>query len=215
MKRILHCRTSCVLVIIMAVIFNFRSTLVVAQTTRNPSDVVVQSEGKIASNFHTLINKYRAEKLMLPLVWNDTLALAAKNHNQWMGVNDRLDHVERTKGDFYTGRDVTDRINYAAKMKGELYCGENILFFDFLLDTTSVISDSAAVMLAQEAFEIWRESPGHNANMLHPYMLHGASFHYANGLIWATNVFCGENNSRYYQSTSRKLKLFFRKMKQK
>jgi uncharacterized protein YkwD len=183
-----------------------------AQAASKEASALNQSEEKIALQFHTLINAYRDEKLILPLIWNDTLALAAKNHNQWMGVNDRLDHVERTKGEFYTGREVTDRINHAAKMKGELYCGENILFFDFIMDTTGVISDTVASFLALEAFEGWRESPGHNTNMLHRYKLHGVAFHYSNGLIWSTNVFCGEDNSQYYSSVKRKIQLHWRKL---
>jgi uncharacterized protein YkwD len=191
----------------MAVVFNFRSTLVVAQSTEKAADVVVQSEGKIASNFHTLINEYRAEKLMLPLVWNDTLALAAKNHNQWMEFNNDLDHTENKKGPYFTGRDITSRINYASNMKGDLFCGENILYFSFTIDTTAVIDDSTAFRIADEAFEMWRNSPGHNANMLRRFKLHGISFHYADNRIWATNVFCGEDNSPYYFSLKRKVQL--------
>jgi uncharacterized protein YkwD len=191
----------------MAVVFNFRSTLVVAQSTEKAADVVVQSEGKIASNFHTLINEYRAEKLMLPLVWNDTLALAAKNHNQWMEFNNDLDHTENKKGPYFTGRDMTTRINYASNMKGDLFCGENILYFSFTIDTTAVIDDSTAFRIADEAFEMWRNSPGHNANMLRRFKLHGISFHYADNRIWATNVFCGEDNSPYYFSLKRKVQL--------
>jgi uncharacterized protein YkwD len=195
---------------IMAVIFNFRSTLVVAQTTGNGADVVVQSEEKIALNFHTLINDYRGKKLMLSLVWNDTIAKAASNHTEWMSVYNNLDHVERTKGPRYTGREVTDRINYAANMRGQLYCGENILFFDYEMDTTAVIADSMAANLASKAFEMWRNSPGHNANMLSRFKFHGVSFHYANGVIWSTNVFCGEDTSKYYFSLRRRVQLIWR-----
>jgi uncharacterized protein YkwD len=200
------------LLLILAVSIN--SHLLSQSKTSNQS-ALAQSERLIEMKFHEIINEYRETKLMLPLTHNDTLGRAAKNHNKWMEFNDDLDHTENKKGSFFTGRDVTSRINYAANLKGDLFCGENILYFTFSLDTIRVIDDSTASLIAQEAFEIWKNSPGHNANMLRRFKLHGISFHYADNRIWATNVFCGEDNSRYYQSISRKLKLFFRKMKQK
>ena len=188
----------------MWVIFMVSSNLVLAQAPIELTDVVLQNEKKIALKFHSLINDYRAEKRKPPLIWNDTLYQAAANHNQWMAFHDDLDHVERTSGNYYTGREVTDRINYAAKMNGELYCGENCLFFTYEMDNTHAIADSMADEIALEAFLMWRSSPGHHANMVHPYKLNGTAFCYTNGLIWATDVFCGMNNGKSNSSARRK-----------
>ena len=195
------------LLMLLMILGGARNSFMLAQSNTSSQSTLAQSESLMAMQFHEIINEYRKSKLMLPLTFNDTLWRAAKNHNQWMEFNNDLDHTENKKGPYFTGRDITSRINYASNMKGDLFCGENILYFSFTIDTTAVIDDSTAFRIADEAFEMWRNSPGHNANMLRRFKLHGISFHYADNRIWATNVFCGEDNSPYYFSLKRKVQL--------
>jgi uncharacterized protein YkwD len=191
------------LLLLLVILGGVTNSFVLAQSSTSSQSALAQSESLIALKFHEIINEYRETNLMLPYTLNDTLCIAAKNHNKWMVFNDDLDHVEKKKGRYFTGREVNTRINYASNMKGDLFCGENILHFTFAL----VIDDSTAIVVAHEAFEMWRNSPGHNANMLRRFKLHGIAFDYADGLVWGTNVFCGEDSSHYYFSFKRKVQM--------
>lgn len=185
---------------------------VIAQCSAIEISAVNESEQKIAKKFHAMINAYRIENRIHPLKWNDTLCAAASNHSRWMAVNDELDHVEHIRGEYYTGREVTDRITYAYNRSGENYCGENCLYFTYDMDTTCVIADSVAEDIAREAFLIWRDSPGHNSNMLHPFSMHGVGFCYRAGVIWSTDVFFWRADRQNSKDTQRRPRLWITRL---
>jgi hypothetical protein len=95
--------------------------------------------------FLGLINQYRAQNGLEPLAMSPTLTTAARDHSQDMATQNYFDHTG------LNGSTFSQRIAAAGYPGGTL--AENI----FAGDPT-----------AQGAFEWWRNSPGHNANMLNP-----------------------------------------------
>jgi uncharacterized protein YkwD len=95
--------------------------------------------------FLGLINDYRAANGLAPLAMSPTLTTAARNHSQDMATQNYFDHTS------LNGSTFSQRIAAAGYPGGTT--AENI----FAGDQT-----------AAGAFEWWRNSPGHNANMLNP-----------------------------------------------
>ncbi len=100
--------------------------------------------------FLTLINNYRAQNGLPPLAMSNALYNAAEGHSYDMATRDYFSH---------TGSDGStpwDRIR-GAGYTYNTYLAENIVA-------------GYGVDSAQAAFNVWRNSPPHNANMLSPYM---------------------------------------------
>lgn len=95
--------------------------------------------------FLALINAYRAANGVGPLAMSPTLTTAARGHSQDMAAKNYFDH------NGLDGSTFSSRIAAAGYPGGTT--AENI----FAGDQT-----------AKGAFESWRNSPGHNANMLNP-----------------------------------------------
>ncbi|MBO3800410.1 MAG: PKD domain-containing protein [Candidatus Brockarchaeota archaeon] len=98
------------------------------------------------STFLTLINQYRQRNGLPPLSLSNTLTTAAQLHSEDMASRNYFSHTTPE------GKTFVDRIREA----GYTYAtclGENI---------------AAGFSTAQEAFEAWKNSPGHNQNMLNP-----------------------------------------------
>ncbi len=95
--------------------------------------------------FLGLINQYRAQNGLEPLAMSPTLTTAARDHSQDMGTQNYFDHTG------LNGSTFSQRIAAAGYPGGTT--AENIF---------------AGGQTAQGAFESWRNSPGHNANMLNP-----------------------------------------------
>ena len=93
--------------------------------------------------FLTLINNHRAQNGKGPLAASMTLSKAAQWKSNDMGVNDYFAHDDLT-------RSWVDRIRDCG-YGYNTYLGENI---------------AAGISSAQSAFDLWKNSPGHNANML-------------------------------------------------
>ena len=126
--------------------------------------------------FHQLINKYRLSKGLKTLYWDDRMWLAARNHNLYLWKLGDLTHDETKNGNFYSGIKPWDRMQFvmydAYKMK--IY-GENCLY-NFSYDNVNSLNENA-LSIAEQSFEQWKKSPGHNANMLNvEYSAHGTSF---------------------------------------
>lgn len=96
-----------------------------------------------------LINTHRDDNGQAPLTWDDRLGVAAQNHSDDMTAHGSSSH---TGSD---GSNPHDRI-VAAGYPGASSWGENIF--------ESAPNDPSA----QSAFTWWKNSPGHNANMLSP-----------------------------------------------
>ncbi|MBO3800504.1 MAG: PKD domain-containing protein [Candidatus Brockarchaeota archaeon] len=98
------------------------------------------------STFLTLINQYRQRNGLPPLSLSNTLTTAAQLHSEDMASRNYFSHTTPE------GKTFVDRIREA----GYTYAtclGENI---------------AAGFSTAQEVFEAWKNSPGHNQNMLDP-----------------------------------------------
>ncbi|HWV37059.1 MAG TPA: CAP domain-containing protein [Vulgatibacter sp.] len=105
--------------------------------------------------FLHLINAYRAQHGAPCLSPSPTMNEAADYMSREMGEKGFLSHNEPPcdeTGEACTGRDPFDRIEAFGHV-GWTAAGENI---------------AAGTMTAQEAFEVWRDSPGHDANMRAP-----------------------------------------------
>ena len=93
-----------------------------------------------------LINDYRAEHGLAPLVLSQTLTLAAEYHSASMGTHDYFDHQLVVEGVAWWENIYGHGYPYP-----DAWLGENI---------------AAGHAEATEAFRQWRESPTHHANML-------------------------------------------------
>lgn len=104
------------------------------------TDPTIDSEEQA---FLTLINNYRAENGRGPLALSYTLSKAAQWKSQDMGANAYFAHDDLSRSWIQRIRDCGYSYN--------TYIGENI---------------AAGYQSAASVFEGWRNSPGHNSNML-------------------------------------------------
>lgn len=112
-----------------------------ADTREEPDPAACLDEQEAA--FLELINDYRAENDAEPLTATKTLNVASYGHSKDMADNDYFDHESQD------GRQPEDRMEEAGYDGSTT--GENI---------------AAGYPTAEEVFEVWRESEGHNENML-------------------------------------------------
>lgn len=132
--------------------------------------------------FHQRINEYRLENGLTTLYWDERMWLAARNHNVYMSKT-KYGHDEKRGAVGFTGVAPSDRIQFVTYngFKMSLY-GENILM-NFSADYPSLLVDNAK-NIAEDSFEMWRKSPPHNKNMLHPdFFAHGTSFYNGNNKL--------------------------------
>jgi uncharacterized protein YkwD len=101
---------------------------------------------KEAAAFLVLINNYRQQNNLAPLIASHDLGAAAEHHSEDMADKNYFNHTG------LDGSSPKDRI-VAHGYAFDTFWGENI---------------SAGRANAQEAFDAWKASPGHNANMLSP-----------------------------------------------
>ena len=113
-----------------------------AADTRDKPDPAACLDEREAE-FLELINDYRAENDLDPLEPSKTLNVASYGHSKDMADNDYFDHESQD------GRQPEDRMADAGYEGSPT--GENI---------------AAGYPTAEEVFEVWRESEGHNENML-------------------------------------------------
>lgn len=102
------------------------------------------------AQFLVLINQYRAQNGLQPLLVSDVITVACYRHNSDMAKYSFFNH-NTVQSDYYTpGATPWDRMR-AEGYNYNTYMGENI---------------AAGYPTAAAVFEGWRNSPGHNANML-------------------------------------------------
>ena len=130
------------------------------------------------------INGLRIERGCSPLQLNDTLKKAAQLHSEYMSENSELTHEEK-KSRYAT----PEKRVKSQKGKNLDAIGENVYQsgpHDFPLNKKQLNS------IAENAFEWWKNSPGHYANMINPeYSLgdFGFSVNPSTKIIYATHVF--------------------------
>jgi|GEM_PF-2087373 len=146
MKRLLRCLATLALVLM---------PLMPTPMTRGISQIALAADPYcLDANdqaFLKLINDYRIANQLSPLTPSPTLGTAAQLHSQDMAVNDYSSH---TGLDGSSPADRMNRAGYPTSQAGSW--GENIYW------------GSGSLGTPQSAFNWWRNSPGHNANMLNP-----------------------------------------------
>jgi uncharacterized protein YkwD len=100
--------------------------------------------------FLHLLNHYRQENGAGPLLLSDTLALSALHHSQDMAHYSFFSHSTAASSHYAVGAQPWDR------MRAEGY------------DYNTLMAENIAVgcQTAERCFELWRNSPSHNAAML-------------------------------------------------
>ncbi|MBO3804013.1 MAG: PKD domain-containing protein, partial [Candidatus Brockarchaeota archaeon] len=106
------------------------------------------------SNFLVLINQYRQENGVAPLKVSSALTTAAQRHSEDMAAHNYFSHES------LDGRTPIDRMR-AAGYTYDTAWGENIAAGYYW-------RGGSYSYTAEDVFENWRNSPGHNANMLNP-----------------------------------------------
>jgi uncharacterized protein YkwD len=110
--------------------------------------------------FHNLLNNYRVQNGLVPVLFDMDIQEAAEWMSNDMGQYDYFNHTDRL------GRSPWDRMCHYG------YCfntwkGENI---------------AAGYSTSQAVFDAWRNSPGHNSNMLGAnFRVHGIGYVYVAG----------------------------------
>jgi uncharacterized protein YkwD len=152
------------------------------------SDSIQYVERLAAYLFHQKLNSYRVAEGLKATLWDDSLWLACRNHSQWMNVNNLLSHDEKTGTTAFSGKSPGDRYSFATSDNGKSqWCGENALYN--YSATGNNVSDIAE-RVAQNSFEQWQASPGHNANMLYENAyVEGTAFIINHDQVWATSLF--------------------------
>jgi uncharacterized protein YkwD len=178
----------------------------------------LQLERMTSLVFHNMINEYRVSKKLKTLFWDEKLWLAARNHNLYLiNCSRQLTHTEVEKCGFFTGRYPEDRVDFVTHNSRDFTNAgyENCHLSGFLssIDQSDLELDEIDSFLeltweemlekarvsAQDAFDGWRESMGHNLNMLNSdHLTHGTSFVLGrtNYVMFATSVFA--QKQRYY-----------------
>ena len=121
-----------------------------------PASAASYSPSSEECAFLGLINNYRAQNHLGKLSLVVTLGAAARHHSNDMAAHNYLSHT------LYDGTSAhQNMINYGYPSSG--YWGENI-YAGYGTGSNGVSNSSA-----QGAFNWWRSSPGHNANMLNSH----------------------------------------------
>lgn len=143
-----------------------------------------------AIEFHKLLNEYRKSEGKNELIFDETLWIASRNHCEYMNERNVLKHTQN-KGDkkskVFTGKEPGDRYNYAAGGNAKYnWSGENALY-NFSGNGDDY--EQKAIDIAQQSLEQWKNSPGHNENMLGNHAFEGTAFIITYGKVWGTSLF--------------------------
>ena len=134
------------------------------------TDSVLRFEYACAMEFHKYLNDYRTSRRLKPLRWNDTLWIVAMNHGIYLNENGLFSHQQIARKSLFSGVQPGNRYNFVVKSKQNISgYGENLFMMSFYNQNTPAHH-------ALEAFNAWKESPGHNKNMLYKsYDEHGTA----------------------------------------
>ena len=183
-------------------------------------DSMLMLERMASFHFHQLINEYRLSKEKSIIYWDDKLWLAARNHNVYLlKNNNNLSHYETGSNNYYTGDQPENRVDYVSyyshefKMAGFENCavdGEMIPnSYDFNAYGEFQLNNSVdqAKSVAKDMFEMWKNSTGHNQNMLDSeHLAHGTSFIFGEYARYGTSVFM--QNQKYFSPDSISLSFY-------
>lgn len=174
-------------------------------------DPMLQLEWLTSFHFHQLINEYRSSKKYKRIYWDHKLWMTSRNHNVYL-LRDlkHLSHNQSKNNSFYSGRYPEDRVEYVTYQSKEFesagYENCNFSGFSFSLDRINQgivdnqdkeAMNKLAKSTAEDGFESWKNSMGHNQNMLNEdHIAHGTSFVFGHDGVYATSVFA--NKQKYY-----------------
>lgn len=122
-----------------------------------------------------LINEYRQQNGLEPLLLSDPLSRAAEHHSEDMGRYGFFSHITQASSYYPVGADHTVR----AAQEG----------YDYNTGTAENLAYGQPT--AEAVFEAWRTSPNHNANMLGDYRVIGIGLVWVGGTPYWTTVFGG------------------------
>jgi uncharacterized protein YkwD len=164
-------------------IYDFSS--LIKQTERDSTTYI---ERLAALEFHKLINEYRKSLKIDTIAWNETLWIASRNHCVWMASVDQLSHTQKTSNAYFTGTNPGDRYDYASGGKSSYaWSGENALYNNSAYGENA---NAIAKRIAKASFEQWKNSSGHNRNMMsRSHGMHGTAFIIQNSKVWGTDLF--------------------------
>ena len=115
-----------------------------------PGEASAQSYDAEESRFLELINAYRQENGLEPLLLSAPLSVASERHSEDMGTYGFFSHTSVQSSYYPAGSGHVERIAQEG--------------YDYNTYTSENVAYGQAT--AEEVFEAWRVSPGHNANML-------------------------------------------------
>jgi uncharacterized protein YkwD len=170
------------------------------------NDKFLQLERMTSMAFHNILNEYRATEGLNTIYWDDKLWMAARNHTVYMHRTAHCSHTAAWQSQLFTGLDPENRVDFVTYDINEYdnASAENIAVFgrDFSegarIDMNFANALTWEEMLeyakynAQEMFDMWKDSPGHNRNMLgEDHLAHGTSIIYNENTesAYATSVF--------------------------
>lgn len=163
-----------------------------AKTPQNVRDL----EQKI----HVLINKERLAHGLSSLAWNDTLALAARNHSEDMVKQNYFEHKSPEGHDFlwryeqvgFTGSvPIGNTIHLGAENIFEATTATEIIYYTNDVETGRKLKPLSLDKIAHMTVKGWMESPGHRKNILTPYWIReGIGVAYSETMVKITQNFC-------------------------
>lgn len=131
-------------------------------TSSIPEDLIklddVQMAAKINTRLVEIINQYRQQHGAVALRDNDTLMAAAKVRSQQEADAANAKDVYAADHNLPDGQPFYKEAHFAEYSSHASLVGENLL----------ITNGSEIEEIAQNAFNQWKNSPGHNANMLNP-----------------------------------------------
>lgn len=173
-------------------------------------DTLLMLERMASYHFHELINQHRVNKKKKTIYWDDKLWLASRNHNVFMMQNLKyLSHTEAKSKPYYSGKNPENRVDYVTYFSREYKLGgfENIASLGEMvpktmnlrafegLSTEELIEKSKGA--AEQMFDIWKHSPGHNQNMLDgEHLASGTSIIFGDEAEYGCSVFT--QKQKYY-----------------
>jgi uncharacterized protein YkwD len=149
------------------------------------NQVLCETAKRFEEKLTTIRKKNRAKELKhLNQAW-----LMALNHCLWMREHKNLTHSERKNTKYYTGNALSQRLAFVhsgAQFDG---LGENIAYTEL---PDEEITDPAilAETLAEDFFQLWKDSAPHRKNMIEKsYTHHGLVFLKSGKRIYGVQVF--------------------------
>lgn len=146
-------------------------------------------------------NKYRQEKKLKPVKWNDTIYAASDQHSQYQAYYNIVGHGEKHPT---PGREKEQTLYN----KVRVFTGE-ICLINSLTNGKKTYAETAKMIIEQ-----WKKSPGHNAIMINPkYSLNAFSCAFRYNSL--ETLFTRENLLKYNPQLLKKIEAiepwYFRK----